>query len=117
MANAVATPSLVDNWHDSKRQHVVGTVAITNFNYVTNGLPISWFTTIPLIKSDVNPVFCYFAGLNGFVYSWDYTNFTIRIYQTGSSLSGALQEMTGGSPLTAGVSTDTIRFYAGFKLI
>ena len=42
MANAVASVTVTDYWYDGKRQHAIGLVAITNFNYVTNGLALSW---------------------------------------------------------------------------
>jgi hypothetical protein len=116
MANSVASVALQDYWYDGKREHVVGTIALTNFNYITNGIVVP-FTGQEFIKSATSPVVVLISGIAGFIYVWDYVNLTIRIFQTGAGLSSALAEQVNGAPLTAGISTDTIKFYAIFKLI
>lgn len=116
MANAVASVTVTDFWYDGKRQHAIGLISITNFNYITNGIPLVW-TGQEFIKSATTPVHVQINGLGGFIYSYDYTNATIRIYITGAALSGALAEQINGTPLTTGISTDTIKYHAIFKLI
>lgn len=116
MANAVATPTVTDYWYDGKREHVIGLIGITNFNYVTNGLALSWAGQ-EFVKSATSPVHVDFDGVAGFMYVYDYTNNTIRIFVTGSAALGAMTELVGGAALTAGVSTDTIKYYAQFKLL
>lgn len=115
MANATATLTVTDTWYDGKREHVVGTVVVTNFNYVTNGIPLS-FTGQEFIKSATTPVWAMITGVNGIRYSYDFTNLTIRMYGQ-NVVTGALYEVPGGSPILSGVSTDTIKLYAIFKLI
>jgi len=66
MANAVASLTVTDYWYDGKREHVIGLVAITNFNYITNGLPLSW-TGQEFVKSATSPVKVDLDGINGFV--------------------------------------------------
>ncbi len=116
MANSVATLTVTDFWYDGKRQHVIGAITLTNFNYITNGIPLSW-TGQEFVKSATSPTHVDIDGLNGFMYSYDYTNNTLRIYKTGAALSGALLEEIGGAPLTANISSDTIKYHAIFKLI
>jgi len=121
MANSVASLTVTDTWYDGKREHVVGTVVLTNFNYITNGIPLV-FTGQEFIKSATAPVLVNITGVAGFMYVWDYTNSTIRIFQIGAIAStpfvaAPITELIGGSPLTSGVSTDTIKLYALFKLI
>lgn len=115
MANATASLTVTDTWYDGKREHVIGTVAITNFNYVTNGIVLS-FTGQEFIKSSTNPVVCLITGVGGFLYGWDYTNLSIRIWSQNGATGGFL-ETPGGSPLVTGISADTIKLYAIFKLI
>lgn len=115
MANATATLTVSDYWYDGKREHVVGTVVITNFNYVTGGIPLS-FAGQEFIKSATTPVVCLITGVGGFLYSYDYTNLSIRIFSQNGT-TGALYETPGGSPLVTGISTDVIKLYAAFKLI
>ena len=69
------------------------------------------------VKSATNPTHVDIDGVAGFMYVYDYTNNTIRIFVTGAAALGAMTELVGGSPLTAGISTDTIKYYAVFKLI
>ncbi len=116
MANSVASVTVTDEWYDGKREHVIGLVSLTNFNYITNGIPISWIGQ-EFVKSATTPVHVDFDGIAGFIYTYDYTNLTIRVFQTGASASAALAEMVNGVALTAGVSTDTIKYHSIFKLI
>lgn len=116
MANAIATPTVTDFWYDGRREHAIGLIGITNFNYVTSGLPVSWIGQ-EFVKSAISPTWVNFSGVAGFIYVYDYTNNTIRIFVTGSAALGALTELVGGAALTAGVSTDTIKYHAIFKLI
>lgn len=116
MANALTTATVTDQWYDGKRQHAIGLIAISNFNYVTGGLPITWVGQ-EFIKSSIAPVMCLITGEAGFTYIYDYSAATIRIFVTGSAALGALTELVGGAALTTGVSTDIITFYAIFKLI
>lgn len=116
MANSVASVTVTDFWYDGKREHAIGLIALTNFNYVTGGIPITWVGS-EFIKSAIGPVHVQFAGIAGFTYVYDYTAATIRIFVTGSAALAALTELVGGAALTTGVSTDTIKYHALFKLI
>ncbi len=116
MPNSAATITVTDFWYDTKRQHVVGLVALSNFNYITNGIPLSW-SGQEFVKSATSPIHVDLDGIAGFMYVYDYTNNTIRIFVTSASALGAMTELVNGAPLTTGVSTDTIKYHAIFKLI
>lgn len=80
MATSAVTVAINDNWYDGKRQHVVSTLTVGSGNYLTNGLPVSWL--LPLIKSATSPVWVMLLGIAGFNYAWDFTNLTMRIFQS-----------------------------------
>jgi len=109
-----AYPLGVDN--TQRRQIIDGTVAISPSpgTYVTNGLPIS-FTNEQLKVVSTKPAAVSFSGLAGYVYVYDYTHATIRIFETGNATTGVpLQELANALAMPAGVSGDTITFHAEF---
>lgn len=80
MATSPVTVAINDNWYDGKRQHVINTLTVGSGNYLTNGLPVSWL--LEQIKSATNPVWVAMQGVAGYQYVWDFTNLTLRIFQS-----------------------------------
>ena len=114
MANTATTVTVVDEWHDSKRENVTGSISFSAGNYVTNGVSVTW-TGQEFIKSATAPVFVNFWGIAGYVYVWDASHASIRIFQSAAA-SNPLSELTTAA-LPGGVTGDTIKFFAVFKMI
>lgn len=122
MANSAATLTY-NNWPSGKTntvapswQVVMGTVAVSAGNYVTNGLALTWKTSgfIPAGLS-TTPAFVMFQtqAASGYVYTWDLVHNTIRVFESAGT-AAPLAELTGGGATPAGVTGDTIQFLAFF---
>ena len=117
MADATATvtvnafPTGVDQ--TARFSHLYGTIAIsTGGTYITNGLPLSWDSEFNVYTPGV-PFQAYFYSIDsGFVYTWDNTNETIRIFQSAGS-AAPLVEIANGASVTA----DTVQFHAIFTRV
>lgn len=85
-----------------------GKIAIGAGSYPVNGLPIDFSGLIAGINGDV--VDARMSGVAGYIYIYDRTHGTIRIFQTGAALSGPLAEIATTTP--AAVTTDAISYAA-----
>lgn len=106
---ASAFPQGVDQ---TARSHIIrGTAALgSGGTYVTNGLPVSWN-----LPENVTPNDAFQANFTspstGFVYVYDPTNVTIRIFATGTASGDALNELANLTSITAA----TLNFEAWFQ--
>ena len=116
MADATATvtvnafPTGVDQ--TARFSHLYGTIAIsTGGTYVTDGLPVTWDVAENIYSGNSgNPFYADMWGLAGFLYVYDLTNNTIRIFQSAGS-AAAFAELANGASVTA----DTLAFHAVFQ--
>lgn len=118
MAAAVVTVTKIDIWHDTKRIHVLGTIAITAgpATYPANGIPISLVGLEGMVTAQ-DPERMRIDGLSGYVYTYDSVHKTIRIFEAPSVPPAPLDELAADSAIPAGVSGDTISFDAIVKLV
>lgn len=122
-----ATLTVKQYWTDGKRQHVVGTLALTG-NYTTGGIPLGLlvdgiFTSQSIVHSDVTGRGGYYGFDIGTLYEYRYVpapyqsgigapaNFlsegTLRIFESGTEISAGA--------LPSGVTEDTVFFYGIFQ--
>lgn len=114
------TPTATDFWSDGKRVHVVGTLLAAG-NYVTNGialdLPVALSSQVPGISAQ--PVHVQVQGIAGYFYEYDKANKKVLIrQQTDPAAAGGANipfVQLAAAALPAGVTGDTISFYAIFK--
>lgn len=115
MAIAVTT---VDSWHDSKRQHVVGTLVFSG-NYVTGGDTLN-FQSVKGALSSLTPVECVCHGNSGHLYEFVFGTtiangkVMVRIATTTSGNVGLSEHSAAAYDGT--VTADVVRFHAIFKL-
>lgn len=126
MAVATATltlypyPKGVDN--TQRRKIVQGTCAIqaSPATYATGGLAITWSQIAPSASADglteptATPLLAEFfsVGGTGFIYGYNKSTGKLQIF-TGAAAQSALTELSAAA-VPAGVSGDTIEFYAEF---
>lgn len=117
MAVSTAVPTQRDDWHDSKRLHSVGTVAVgaSALTYVTGGIAFSLWAG--KVKANTAPVWIDVQGIGGYiycpVYGTDGSLTKLIIMQNGAG-SGPNLELAA-SAIPSGVSGDTITYHAIFK--
>lgn len=116
MALSAVTPTVTDYWHDTKREHVIGTIAIgaNPGTYAAGGLALS-FVGQEFIKSDLKPKYITIFGVGGFIYQYVLSTSKVMIF-TGAAAQAALTELATAA-VPAGVSGDVIGFYAIFNLL
>lgn len=119
MAVAIAVPTVTDQWFDTKRQNVVGTLAISASpaTYAPGGIVCNFLGKIP---SNRIPSFVQINGISGFTYAYvpgtDASNGLVKVFvETAVGTNTPLSEHTTAA-IVAGVSGDTITFEAIFKL-
>jgi hypothetical protein len=119
MALALATPTVIDKWYDGKRLHVIGTIAIgaSPLTYAPGG-PVSSFSG--LVQSSLPPIWVRVGGMAGFIYKFikgtTIASGTLMIFTEGTVAANAPLTEHTTAPIVAGVSGDTVDFYAIFKL-
>lgn len=106
-ATCTFTPTPYNKGKDNTQRHEVtyGLIAIqaSPATYVTNGLPL---TSLGEVQSlDAFPMWGSINGLLGFVYAYDFTHGTVRIFQQNAT-TGGLVEITNGTAIPANVSGD-----------
>lgn len=110
--------TITNQWSDGQRLHVTGTIVMSGV-YVANGDILNWQNAIDArqgfigIMTQNQPDMVFIQGIAGFVYVWTPANNKIKIL-TGAAAQAALTELAAGA-LPAGVTGDTITFYAIFK--
>jgi hypothetical protein len=91
--------------------HLYGTIAIgTGGTYVTNGLPADWAVEENIYTPGTPFIAFGYSIDSGFVYTYDPTNDTWRIFQQDGT-TGGLTEIANG----ASVTQDTVQFHATFQ--
>ena len=97
--------TVTDHWSDTKRIHVVGTLAFSG-NYATGGVAVS-FADIK-IKSASPPVYVAVSGLSKYLYLFNYATGKLKniVPDTGVEVSAAAYP--------AGITGDTVTIYAIF---
>lgn len=120
MALALATPTVTDSWFDGKRLHVVGTIAIgaSPLTYAAGG-PVLNFNGVGILSGQV-PTRVSIEGQAGFIYRYikgtTIANGTVTVFAEGTVATNAPLVEHSTAAIVAGVSGDTIAFYAIFKL-
>lgn len=115
MSIAVTT---TDVWHDSKRLHVIGTLAFSS-NYVTGGDTLN-FAGVKGALSSLPPVDCKIHGNSGHAYEFVLGTTVangkvmVRIATTTSGNLGLSEHSAAAYDAT--VTGDVVRFHAIFKL-
>ena len=118
MSLSTAVPTVTKQWNDGHVVHMVGTVAIgaSPLTYQAGGLVMS-FAGLPVGASSA-PLYCAMKGIAGFKYEFN-TGTTIangllliRVEATVATNTPLAEHSTAA--IVAGVSGDTIRFYAIF---
>lgn len=116
---AIAT-KVTQFWHDGKRLHVQGTLTASD-SYATPGDTVD-FSGQPDIYSAEPPVELFVQGESGFVYrsviGAALNNSKLKVLQADydAAADGPLIEIPDAA-YPAGVTGDTIRFYAIFKAL
>lgn len=87
--------------------HVFGTITPSG-SYVTGGEVPSW-TALPTRK---NPFYVHIDGKAGYVYTYDYANSKVMVFQCAAAANPMGQIPAAAYP--GGVTGDTISFYAVF---
>lgn len=83
----------------------------TGGTYVTNGLPVTWNVPENIYSGNSgNPFYADLAGTAGFLYIYDSSRNTIRIYQSAGS-GAPFAELGNGASVTA----DTLAYHAVFQ--
>jgi len=120
MADAVATPTVTQQWFDGKRTHVIGTIAVSASpaTYATGGI-VCDFTG--LVKGNNSaPQFMQVLGQAGFIYRFvagatvSAGKFMIFVENTVGTNSPLAQHTVAA--IGSGVSGDTINFYGIFDM-
>lgn len=95
------------------RCHIIrGSIAIaTGGTYVTNGLPVSWDIPENITPNDAFQ--SHFWALDGYVYVYDPTHVTIRIFVTGTAANDPLNEVANLTSLSA----TSLTFEAWFQRV
>ena len=112
MAVATAVLTVVDFWTDTKREHVIGTLAIqaSPATYATGGLALA-FTDSKIKSTKIRRVVI--DGLSAeFRYVYVASTGKVKIFDEDQT-SGVQAELAASS-VPAGVSGDTINVYAIF---
>lgn len=112
MALSTAVLTVTDTWSDGKRQHVIGTIAVspTPGTYAAGGLALA--LTDSLIKS-TQLRFSIVRGLSAeFRYVYLPATGKLKIYDEDQTTGVQAELATAAVP--AGVSDDTISFYGIF---
>ena len=114
MAVSTITLTPTESWDDGKRIHVQGALAITPSadTYATGGLAVP-IAVVPGVVSTTKPVVFSASGIAGYIYEYDYTasKLRVRAHVNAAAEDAPLGELAVAAT-PAGVSGDTIRFYA-----
>jgi hypothetical protein len=120
MSLSTAVPTVTGKWFDGARLHVHGTVAVgaSPLTYAAGGLVMSF--AIPGVQSTVKPSYVDVQGKSGFIYKYvkgtNAADGKLMVFcETTVATNAPLLEHTV-TAVVAGVSGDTIDFYAIFKL-
>lgn len=120
MALSTGVVTVTDSWYDGKRQHVVGTIAIgaSPLTYAAGGTVTAFNASG--VQSSLAPSFVLVNGIGGFIYRYvpgtTIANGKLMVFAEGTVATNApLVEHTVAA-VAAGVSGDTISFYAVFKV-
>lgn len=118
MANGTVTPTVVDQWFDGERTHVIGTMTVNAGNYATNGIVCSF---AGLVKGNSQaPKYCNINGVAGFQYRFtpgtDASNGLFLIYVEATVSTNTPLAQHSVAAIVSGVTGDTISFYAVFGM-
>lgn len=108
----------LDSWHDSKRQHVTGSLVFSG-TYPTGGDTLN-FQSVKGALSSLTPVECVVHGNSGHLYEFVFGTtiangkVMVRIATTTSGNLGLSEHSNAAYDAT--VTGDTVRFHATFKL-
>lgn len=112
------TTTITNQWSDGQRLHVLGNIVMAGV-YVALGDILNWQNAIDSrqgfigLMTQNQPDYVIITGIAGFVYVWTPATQKLQI-RTGAAAQAALTDLTPGA-LPAGVTGDTITFYAIFK--
>jgi hypothetical protein len=107
-----------DQWDDGKRLHVVGALAFSG-SYATGGDTLSFVGKVPASRA---PILVRVEGIAGYKYEVNLGSainnslVLVRQYNYPGGSAGAATEVSAGA-YPGGVTGDTQRFYAVFKLL
>ncbi len=111
--------TVTDSWHDSKRLHVIGTLALSGTYPAAGGEPLSW-AGVKGVLSSQPPVWGIIEGDAGFKYEWiqgtTIANGAVKVrVEAAVGVNTPLAEHTNVA-YVAGVTGDSIQFHMIFKL-
>lgn len=111
-----------DVWTDGRRLHAIGKV-VASGNYVAGGEVLNIKGAAANSKgqrwmANSHPNIVLIHGMSGFIYEYDLVNRKLKVFtNSAGGVNGALTEHSAAA-YVAGVTGDTIRFYAiGKKLV
>lgn len=103
--------TVTKKWHDSKKLHVVGTI-VASSTYATGGDTLS-FASLG-INSSQPPFWVKFNSLNGYSYVYAAGGGTQATGLMRANTASNTELAAGAYP--AGITGDTIQFYALFEI-
>lgn len=109
--------TVTDKWDDGKRLHVIGTLVFSG-SYPTGGDTLDFTGKVPASRA---PLLIMVEGKAGFVYgaslgSTIANNLVLVLVEAAVGVNTALAQHTAVA-YVAGVTGDTVKFYAIFKLL
>lgn len=110
MAAAVITVTVVNNWSDGKRQHVIGTLDFDTGDYAAGGIALTF--NDPKIKS-TKLRWLDIKGLSA-QYRYVYVASTGKVQVFDEHQTSGVQAELAAAAVPAGVDTDVIDFYGIF---
>jgi hypothetical protein len=109
--SSTATLSITNQDATQNSFDVTGTITVTSGSYPTNGIPVTW-AAVQVSNPTPRKNSTRFSGLKGFVYVYDDTHGTLRIFQTGTAANDPLNEVSTTTP--SNVVSDTISVFVKF---
>lgn len=106
--------AVTDHWDDGKRRHVTGTLVFSG-NYVNNGDTLNFSGAVmEFLRTTQHPVHVEINGIAGYDYKFNRgaTPATGLVVVRQCAAAGAPLAQIAAAGYPAGVTGDTVRFYA-----
>lgn len=107
---AIAVASVIDSWHDGKREHVKGTLSFSG-SYTTGGEVVN--LSHSAIKTTKPPVHMQIDSSSG--YKYEYQRSTGKVMVRQSAAAGSPGAEISAAAYPGGVTSDVAEFYGIFK--
>lgn len=106
----IAVASVIDSWHDGKREHVKGTLSFSG-SYTTGGEVASFSHSA--IKTTKPPIHIQIEGSSGYKYEFQRSSGKVIVRQSAAAGSPGAEISAAAYP--GGVTADVAEFYGIFK--